>query len=599
MIMKNVSITLLVVLTIGLMIPNAFAENVPTWIKNTAGWWATDQISDLAFLQGIQYLINEEIIIISQTETNQSSQSQDVPTWIKNTAGWWATDQISEVEFVNALEYLVTNKIIIVDNTQSCVNELSEIFGDSIAMVQTVCDSHESKKYLELVPFVGELNFNSLGFRGDEFSQTKPLNTYRIFMVGGSTTLGISGESSVDTTIPGILKKIFDSYDSGQKIEVINAGFSGGNSSTELNLIKQKLMMLSPDLIIIYDGWNDLRASNTPAELKENWELMCELGKENNFDVIITLQPMAGFGNKNLTKQELKYVEDGLDYNKNPLIESFSTYQDYANYLQEVKMCTKVIDLRGIFDAEVGPIYWDEAHVSDKGNSIVAKSLVNTIFPIISKNHELNTFEYKKDVEETSSLSYDGREITVSVELLTTDEVVNKELRIITHDNTNNEIVQNVTYFISISKDNDNLLRQYFFAEDSILSIDIQPNNDPQISVIGEKQYANDAYVMLGSKYNPEMSEANLTSTTPLQITGPIFDAEGIYILDIELRTIDSRDNWTFDLSGFNSKITVGKSMDLEYPVEKNKPVSQTEDLLRKIFSSYKTPILLNEIFKW
>jgi hypothetical protein len=324
---------------------------------------------------------------------------------------------------------------------------------------------------------------------------------------------------------------------------------------------------------------------------------MCELGKENNFDVIIALQPMAGFGNKNLTKQELKYVEDGLDYNKNPLIESFSTYQDYANYLQKVKMCTKVIDLRGVFDAEVGPIYWDEAHVSDKGNSIVAKSLTNTIFPIISKNHEFNTFEYKKDVEETSSLIYDGREITVSVELLPTDEVVNKELRIITHDNTDNEIVQNVTYFISISKDNDNLLRQYFFAEDGVLSIDIQPNDDPQINVIGEKQYDNDAYVTLGSKYSPEMSGANLTSITPLQITGPIFDAEGIYILDIELRTIDSRDNWTFSLSGFNSKITVGKSMDLEYSVEKNKPILQTEDFLRKIFSYYKTPILLDEIF--
>ena len=417
-------------------------------------------------------------------------------------------------------------------------------------------------------------------------------------MVGGSTMFG-AGATSDETTIPGYVQQFLNENNPKFDVEAINAGIQGADSNTELKLIEQKLIKFSPDLTIIYDGWNDLRASNTPIKLKENWELMCELGKENNFDIIIALQPMAGFGNKNLTKQELKYAEDGLDYNKNPLIESFSTYQDYANYLQEVKMCTKVIDLRGVFDAEVGPIYWDEAHVSDKGNIIVAKSLVNTIFPIISKNHEFNTFEYKKDVEETSSLSYDGREITVSVELLTTDEVVNKELRIITHDNTNNEIVQNVTYFISISKDNDNLLRQYFFAEDSILSIDIQPNNDPQISVIGEKQYANDAYVMLGSKYNPEMSEANLTSTTPLQITGPIFDAEGIYILDIELRTIDSRDNWTFDLSGFNSKITVGKSMDLEYPVEKNKPISQTEDLLRKIFSSYKTPILLNEIFKW
>jgi len=306
---------------------------------------------------------------------------------------------------------------------------------------------------------------------------------------------------------------------------------------------------------------------------------------------------MAGFGNKILTKQELKYVEDGVDYNKNPLIELLSTYQDYAKYLQEVKTCTKVIDLRGVFDTEVGPIYWDEAHVSDKGNSIVAKSLSGMIFPIISKNPEFSTFEHKKDVEKTSSLIYDGREITVSVELLPTNELVNKELRITTHDNTNNEIVQNVTYFLSISKDNENLLRQYFFAEDGILSIDIQPNNDPRINVIGEKQYDNDAYVMLGSKYNPEMSGANLTSTTPLQITGPIFDTEGIYILDIELRTIDSRDNWTFILSGFNSQVTIGKYMVLEDSEEKNKSAFQMEDLLRKIFSYYKTPILLNEIF--
>ena len=484
-----------------------------------------------------------------------------------------------------------------------CEFEQNEIFQnfDEVEKRQLCLDFYNLKTSGdEIIPnqSTNSITINSLGFRGTEFSVIKPSDMYRIFMVGGSTMFG-AGATSDETTIPGYVQQFLNENNPKFDVDVINAGIQGADSNTELKLIEQKLIKFSPDLTIIYDGWNDLRASNTPIKLKENWELMCELGKENNFDIIIALQPMAGFGNKNLTKQELKYVEDGLDYNKNPLIESFSTYQDYANYLQKVKMCTKVIDLRGVFDAEVGPIYWDEAHVSDKGNSIVAKSLVNTIFPIISKNHELNTFEYKKDVEETSSLSYDGREITVSVELLTTDEVVNKELRIITHDNTNNEIVQNVTYFISISKDNDNLLRQYFFAEDSILSIDIQPNNDPQISVIGEKQYANDAYVMLGSKYNPEMSEANLTSTTPLQITGPIFDAEGIYILDIELRTIDSRDNWTFDLSGFNSKITVGKSMDLEYPVEKNKPISQTEDLLRKIFSSYKTPILLNEIFKW
>ena len=36
-----------------------------------------------------------------------SAQSDAVPSWIKNTAGWWADDQISETEFVNSMEYLI------------------------------------------------------------------------------------------------------------------------------------------------------------------------------------------------------------------------------------------------------------------------------------------------------------------------------------------------------------------------------------------------------------------------------------------------------------------------------------------------------------
>ena len=38
--------------------------SVPSWIKNNAGWWATDQIDDYAFVQGIQYLIQEGIIVV-------------------------------------------------------------------------------------------------------------------------------------------------------------------------------------------------------------------------------------------------------------------------------------------------------------------------------------------------------------------------------------------------------------------------------------------------------------------------------------------------------------------------------------------------------
>ena len=35
-----------------------------------------------------------------------------IPSWIKNTAGWWAEGNITETEFLRAIEYLIENKII-------------------------------------------------------------------------------------------------------------------------------------------------------------------------------------------------------------------------------------------------------------------------------------------------------------------------------------------------------------------------------------------------------------------------------------------------------------------------------------------------------
>ena len=452
----------------------------------------------------------------------------------------------------------------------------------------------------EMIPNqnVDSITINSLGFRGVEFSAEKPSDTYRIFMIGGSTMFGV-GATSDKTTIPGHLQHILNEKDFGFNIEVINSGIQGASSSTELNLIKQKLVRFSPDLIIIYDGWNDLRENNTPIEVKENWKTICELGKENDFDAIITLQPIAGFGDKILTEQESVYAQTGTDYNDRHLIESLSIYQDYAEKLSEINTCTGTFDLRDVFDTELEPIYWDQGHVSDKGNSIVAKSLHNTIFSIISNNTSFSTFENKKDVVQTSSLVYDEREIAVEIELLPPNESNNKKVRISTYDNTNNAVIPNVTYFLSLTKDGENLFREYFFAEDGILIIDIQPNNEQSIKVIGEKQYDNNAYVMFGSKYSPEQSGENLTSVTPLRITGPIFNAEGVYTFDIELRTIESRDNWVFSLSGFHSQITIGKDVVVEDPILKNQRPLQTDNLLREILAYYKTPILLNEIFKW
>ena len=128
--------------------------------------------------------------------------------------------------------------------------------------------------------------------------------------------------------------------------------------------------------------------------------------------------------------------------------------------------------------------------------------------------------------------------------------------------------------------------------------MDIQSNNEQSIKVIGEKQYDNNAYVTLGSKYSNEVLGGNLMSNTPIQITGSVFNTEGIYTFDIELRTIDDINNWVFNLSGFHSKINIEKDTIFEETFTENSQSFQTEDFLRKIFSNYKTVILFNEIFK-
>ena len=51
-----------------LVIPNTFAQEdtqIPDWIKNVAGWWANNEISEIEFLTGIEYLINNNIISMS------------------------------------------------------------------------------------------------------------------------------------------------------------------------------------------------------------------------------------------------------------------------------------------------------------------------------------------------------------------------------------------------------------------------------------------------------------------------------------------------------------------------------------------------------
>jgi len=92
--------------------------SIPDWIKNNAELWAIGQIDDSAFVTGIKFMIENNIIMISSVSSAPSSSSDvlndQIPNWVKNSAYWWSQDLISEDEFVESLKFLICQGIMII-----------------------------------------------------------------------------------------------------------------------------------------------------------------------------------------------------------------------------------------------------------------------------------------------------------------------------------------------------------------------------------------------------------------------------------------------------------------------------------------------------
>ena len=282
------------------------------------------------------------------------------------------------------------------------------------------------------------VNINSFGFRGVEISKEKPENVYRIIMLGGSTLFGIPSTSDY-TTIPGFLQKKFETTDSDFKVEIINAGSSGAYSKTETLYVKHKLLDFDPDLIIVYDGWNDSRipytshigerglagqlydsvnhlqsifpyyktpivireigrdlisaeedtiATRIDANLdkkvilwKERWNESCLLAQKNDIKTLITIQPMLGTGDRIVTKSEKS--TSGLlqnDFMQLPLYQ----LQKFVDVLPELTNCTNTADLTHVFDGHNEPIFLDLGHVGEQGSMLISEKIYELVLPIIN-----------------------------------------------------------------------------------------------------------------------------------------------------------------------------------------------------------------------
>ncbi len=86
---------------------------IPKWVKNNAKWWHDGTIGDSDFIKGLQYMIQQGIVVVPPSQAS-SSKSQTIPQWIKNNAGWWADGTIDDKTFVQGIQWLISNGIIVV-----------------------------------------------------------------------------------------------------------------------------------------------------------------------------------------------------------------------------------------------------------------------------------------------------------------------------------------------------------------------------------------------------------------------------------------------------------------------------------------------------
>jgi len=107
---------------------------------------------------------------------------------------------------------------------------------------------------------------NEMGFRGPPVAWHKPAGTFRIVLLGGSATHGW-GTDDADT-IDAYMRARFAQKLPGVAIEVVNLALDGYDSAQVFERMRSDGVRLSPDLVIVNSGINDVRNARL-AELGE------------------------------------------------------------------------------------------------------------------------------------------------------------------------------------------------------------------------------------------------------------------------------------------------------------------------------------------
>jgi lysophospholipase L1-like esterase len=120
--------------------------------------------------------------------------------------------------------------------------------------------------FLQILPSGDTLDgINADRFRGEPIEIVKPRETFRIFTLGGSTTLGI--KNTFEETYPRMLELRLRRQFPSMRIEVENAGVDWFTTAHSLVNYQLRVRRFNPDLVIVMHAINDLYRSFSPPWL--------------------------------------------------------------------------------------------------------------------------------------------------------------------------------------------------------------------------------------------------------------------------------------------------------------------------------------------
>ena len=92
--------------------------SLPFWFKDVAMMWVTNEATDKDYVRNIIGQLIEEKIIVESYEPRLDENLIVIPNWHKTIAEWWVLGHMSDTEFVGNIQFLLEKNIIMISETQ-------------------------------------------------------------------------------------------------------------------------------------------------------------------------------------------------------------------------------------------------------------------------------------------------------------------------------------------------------------------------------------------------------------------------------------------------------------------------------------------------